>query len=85
VALPRDRLELATRPEEKKLFVRHRNKADYKDLKEKPTKLFRDKNVEGMSDDAMSKVGDFKVEKYKNGGAVKGYGKARGAKACKML
>jgi len=60
------------------------NKADYKDLKGKPTKLFKDKNVEGMSDDEMSKVGDFKVEKYKNGGAVKGYGKARGAKACKM-
>jgi len=59
-------------------------KAAYKDLKEKPTKLFRDKNAKGMSDDELSKVGDFKVEKYKNGGAVKGYGKARGAKACKM-
>ena len=60
------------------------DKADYKDLKDKPTKLFKDKNVKGMSDDEMSKVGDFKVEKYKNGGAVKGYGKARGAKTCKM-
>ena len=49
------------------------DKADYKDLKEKPTKLFRDKNVKGMSDDELSKVGDFKVEKNKTGGKVKGY------------
>ena len=60
------------------------DKADYKDLKGKPTKLFRDKNVKGMSDDDMAKVGDFKVEKYKRGGSVKGYGKARGGKACKI-
>jgi hypothetical protein len=46
------------------------DKADYKDLKEKPTKLFRDKNVKGMSDDELSKVGDFKVEKNKTGGEV---------------
>ena len=46
------------------------DKADYKDLKDKPTKLFKDKNVEGMSDDEMSKVGDFKVQKYKKGGSV---------------
>jgi hypothetical protein len=49
------------------------DKADYKDLKEKPTKLFRDKNVKGMSDDELAKVGDFKVEKNKTGGKVKGY------------
>jgi hypothetical protein len=58
------------------------DKADYKDLKEKPTKLFRDKNVKGMSDDELSKVGDFKVEKNKTGGKVKGYsggGGVRGA------
>lgn len=60
------------------------DKADYKDLKEKPTKLFRDKNVKGMSDDDMAKVGDFKVEKYKRGGSIKGYGMARGGKVCKM-
>ena len=57
-------------------------KAAYKDLKEKPTKLFRDKNVKGMSDDELSKVGDFKVEKNKTGGKVKGYsggGGVRGA------
>ena len=46
------------------------DKADYKDLKDKPTKLFKDKNVEGMSDDEMSKVGDFKVQKYRIGGSV---------------
>ena len=46
------------------------DKADYKDLKDKPTKLFKDKNVKGMSDDEMSKVGDFKVQKYKKGGSV---------------
>jgi hypothetical protein len=38
-------------------------KAAYKDLNKKPTKLFRDKNVKGMSDDELAKVGDFKVEK----------------------
>ena len=46
------------------------DKADYKDLKEKPTRLFRDKNVEGMSNDEMAKLGEFKVEKYKKGGSV---------------
>jgi len=71
------------------------DKADYKDLKKKPTKLFRDKNVKGMSADELAKVGDFKVEKNKMGGKVKGYapggsigkgyGKARGARACKMV
>ena len=70
------------------------DKADYKDLKKKPTKLFRDKNVKGMSADELAKVGDFKVEKNKTGGKVKGYapggsigkgyGKARGARACKI-
>ena len=69
-------------------------KAAYKDLKKKPTKLFRDKNVKGMSDDELAKVGDFKVEKNKTGGKVKGYapggsigrgyGKARGARACRI-
>ena len=71
------------------------DKADYKDLKTKPTKLFRDKNVKGMSDDELSKLGDFKVEKKKTGGKVKGYapggsvgkgyGKARGGRACKIV
>ena len=46
------------------------DKADYKDLKSGPTKLFKDKNAKGMSAAEMSKLGDFKVEKYKNGGAV---------------
>lgn len=59
-------------------------KAAYKDLKKKPTKLFRDKNAKGMSDDELSKLGDFKVEEYKKGGPVKGYGMARGGRACKI-
>lgn len=56
------------------------NKADYADLKDKPTKLFRDKNVKGMSDDEMSKLGDFEVQDYKCGGKVKykSGGKVRG-------
>ena len=53
------------------------DKADYKDLKDKPTKLFRDKNVEGMSDDEIAKLGEFKVEKYKKGGKVRGAGIAK--------
>lgn len=60
------------------------DKADYKDLKEKPTKFFRDKNAEDMPLDEMLKSGEFKVEKYKKGGSIKGYGKARGGRACKM-
>lgn len=54
----------------KEVVRKAQDKADYKDLKDKPTKLFKDKNVEGMSDDEMSKVGDFKVQKYKKGGSV---------------
>jgi hypothetical protein len=51
---------------------RAEDKAEYKDLKRKPTKLFRDKNVKGMSDDEMSKMREFKVEENKKGGSVKG-------------
>ena len=59
------------------------DKADYKDLKEKPTKFFRDKNAEDMPLDEMLKSGEFKVEKYKKGGKIRGYGLARGGKVCK--
>lgn len=61
----------------KEVVRKAQDKADYKDLKDKPTKLFKDKNVKGMSDDAMSEVGDFKVQDYKKGGKVRGAGIAK--------
>jgi len=51
---------------------RAEDKAEYKDLKQKPTKLFRDKNVKGMSDDEMASLSEFEVQKNKHGGSVKG-------------
>ena len=60
-----------------KVIRKAQDKADYKDLKRKPTRLFRDKNVEGMSDDEIAKLGEFQVEKYKKGGKVRGAGIAK--------
>ena len=51
---------------------RAEDKAEYKDLKQKPTKLFRDKNVKGMSDDEMASLGEFEVQEKKHGGSIKG-------------
>jgi len=67
---------------------RAQEQADYKDLKKKPTPVFRDKNTKGMSEDELADLGDFQVTnykkggmpKYKHGGSVRGDGVAKRGK-----
>lgn len=81
--LPRANTRASYKADREEKIRKAQDKADYKDLKEKPTKFFRDKNAEDMPLDEMLKSGEFKVEKYKKGGKIRGYGLARGGKVCK--